>query len=354
MFTPLLENLFIYPTWSCNLSCEHCWVDKKETKTYLTIDILDEAINQAIDLGLSYIKISGGEPLLVEEITEFIIRKANKESISLSIETNGTLIDKKWAAIFAENNVSVSISIDNYDENIHDKFRGLAGSYSKSIEAIKLLNERSVQIGIVNSISSVSYNDMNKMIELSQQLNVSFLKFNPIVKVGNAKKFKEADDFIFTLTPQEMIELKNRYCDKKSFEIPVSIFLPVGLSSIKNILTSPLQGFSCANCPTLNLISILPNGDLGLCAEANRNNLLKFDNLFDNSLIDVWHNNNILEKIRDEIPDKLSGVCGKCMVKNICKGSCRAISVSDGGNINSPHPICQRLYNEKKFHLVYD
>lgn len=355
MSIPLLENLFIYPTWACNLNCEHCWVNEKEANGCLSRDMLDKAISEALDLGLTYIKISGGEPLIAGEITEFIINKVKYENVNVSIETNGTLIDERWAKIFSENEVSVSVSIDSHEESTHDRFRGLVGSFEKTINAVELLVKNDVQVGIVTSISNINYDTIEKMIELAKNLNVSFLKFNPIVKVGNAKKINQDNDFIFTLYPEEMLELRNKYCNKKSVGIPVDLFLPMGLSNIKNILSSspPIQNYSCINCPTLNLISILPNGDLGLCPEANRSELLKFDNLYNTNLRKVWIENYNLYMLRSEIPDKLSGVCGKCMIKNICKGSCRAVAVSNSGTINAPHPICQYLFDKNKFHLAY-
>ena len=354
MSIPLLKNLFIYPTWSCNLKCKHCWVNKKETDLFLSKDILDNAINEALDLGLTYIKISGGEPLLAGELIEFIINKVKNENVNISIETNATLIDDRWAKILAENEVSVSVSVDSHEESDHDRFRGIDGSFKKTINAIELLVKNDVQVGIVSSILNMDFDNIDKMIELSKDLNVSFIKFNPIVKVGNAKKINKNKDFIFALYPEEMLELRNKYCNKESLGIPVDLFLPVGLSNIKSILThSPLQGISCINCPTLNLLSILPNGDLGLCPEANRSELLKFDNLYITNLSDVWNDNSNLNKLRSEIPDRLTGVCGKCLVKSICKGSCRAVAVSSGGTINSPHPICQYLYDKNKFHLAY-
>ncbi|QUH29759.1 nucleotidyltransferase family protein [Vallitalea guaymasensis] len=102
----------------------------------------------------------------------------------------------------------------------------------------------------------------------------------------------------------------------------------------------------------LNQTKLLPSGDLGLCAEANRTSDLIFGNLFHDDIVDVWKNSDTLKEIRTLIPDKLEGVCGNCLVKNICKGSCRTIALSSFGSINSANPICQKLYDENKFHLA--
>ncbi len=43
----------------------------------------------------------------------------------------------------------------------------------------------------------------------------------------------------------------------------------------------------CANCPTFNILSVLPNGDVGLCAEAYRSNDLKFGNINQQELEEI-------------------------------------------------------------------
>ncbi|WP_113673348.1 radical SAM/SPASM domain-containing protein [Vallitalea guaymasensis] len=351
---PALENLFIYLTWDCNLNCKHCWLDKNERSSKLSIKMLNKAIEQAIELGLNYIKISGGEPLIEKEKVISIIEKASSNNIKISIETNGTKIDRQWVDVFSKNSVSVGISIDSYNASIHDHFRGKVNSFNKSIKAVELLKNKGVDVGIIHSISMYDERELKKMVAFAENYNVSYLKINPIVKIGNARHYQnEKDDFIFTISPEEMLEIKNKFSsNNKHAKVPVNIMLPVGLTNIRGIITNSSSTFSYANCPTLNLISILPSGDLGLCAEANRTSDLIFGNLFHDDIVDVWKNSDTLKEIRTLIPDKLEGVCGNCLVKNICKGSCRTIALSSFGSINSANPICQKLYDENKFHLA--
>lgn len=350
MEIPELQNLFIYPTWKCNLNCAHCWLDERESENILSIELIDSAINDALGMGLKYIKISGGEPLLTKDITEYIVKKAGENNVKVAIETNGTMIDEKWATLFAENKVQVGISIDSYKEEEHDIFRGKQGAFTESINAIKMLVGKGCSTGIIHSISTINTEEIDKMVELSKELGAKYLKLNPIVKVGKGKSFTEGNDFIFTLLPKEIIKLNNMY---RSSDLPVIVMLPVGLSSLKKIVELPAEEqFRCANCPTLNLASILPNGKVGLCAEAYRNTMMHFGDLNEVSLKEIWYNSDELKELRGVIPDNMDGVCGKCLMKNICKGSCRSISVAQYGKISSPHPICQHLYENNLFHLA--
>lgn len=351
MEIPRLEHLFFYTTWECNLRCRHCWVGKITGKpTQLTTEAAGKAIDQALALGLRHIKLSGGEPLLTRTLTRFIIEKASANGVGLNIETNGTLLDKEWADFLTANNVSVSISIDSDVEKEHDTFRGLQGAFRASLHALDLLYDRGQSAGVVMSISTPDHDKIERMIRLSAVHHAAFLKINPIVRTGRA--VKKDNEFLFTLTPEEMLEINNRYGGTRRQELPVFLMFPLGLSAVRHILQSPDEDLHCGNCPTLNLLSIMPNGDFGLCADADLHEPLHFGNLFEQDLSSVWSSHPLLLSLREVVPDQLEGVCGHCMAKAMCRGSCRAVAVTDGGKLASPHPICRRLYEEKKFPLA--
>ena len=351
MDIPRLEHLFFYTTWECNLRCRHCWVGKYTDKpAQLTVEAVGNTIDQALAFGLRHIKLSGGEPLLTRSITQFIIEKASANGVGVNMETNGTLLDEEWADFLAANNVSVSISIDSDVEEEHDAFRGMRGAFRASLCALDLMYDRGQPAGVVMSISSPDYDKIERMIRLSASHNAAFLKINPIVRTGRVAK--KDNEFLFTLTPEEMLKINNRYGGTRRQELPVFLMFPFGLSAIRHIIQSPDEALHCGNCPTLNLLSIMPNGDFGLCADAELHEPLHFGNLFEQDLSTVWLSHPELQSLREAVPDQLEGVCGQCMAKAICRGSCRAVAVSDGGKLTSPHPICRRLYEEKKFPLA--
>ena len=77
-----LTNIYFYLTEGCNFSCRHCWIasgygSQDTPPSVLNFDLFKKILQQAKPLGLSNVKLTGGEPLLhpaINEILEFIKR----------------------------------------------------------------------------------------------------------------------------------------------------------------------------------------------------------------------------------------------------------------------------------------
>jgi MoaA/NifB/PqqE/SkfB family radical SAM enzyme len=88
-----LHYLTINVTYNCNLNCIDCYNKKHfSQKKELTFKQIKNIINQAIDLGLKIILLTGGEPLLRPDIFK-IISYAKEKKLYVCLATNGLLID---------------------------------------------------------------------------------------------------------------------------------------------------------------------------------------------------------------------------------------------------------------------
>ena len=130
-------------TNKCNLKCLHCIssagrVYKKELSKKEIFKIIEEAKKEkAFTIG-----ITGGEPFLRNDIFE-IIDKIYNSGLELIITTNGTLVNKSILERIKNKVSLIRISIDHFERTKHDYFRGVKGSFQKTIliELIVLLKE---------------------------------------------------------------------------------------------------------------------------------------------------------------------------------------------------------------------
>jgi len=142
-----LNQIYFYLTEGCNLCCRHCWIAPKfqnGERVYqnLSVDLFKSVIQQAKELGLAGIKLTGGEPLLhpeIKQILEFICQ----EGIKLTLETNGILLTLELARLIARcKNPFVSVSIDSPDFRlgcdyyIHQTLNTLNHEERKKLEVI--------------------------------------------------------------------------------------------------------------------------------------------------------------------------------------------------------------------------
>lgn len=145
--------LMVDPTSACNLRCKGCWATDYSRHTHLSYQKLDELFTDARKLGIYYIFMTGGEPLMRKDDILKLCRKHNK--MCFGIFTNGTLVDEAFAdEIEKMGNVNLFLSIDGFrDEN--DMRRG-PGTFDKVITAMDILSRRDIGFGF-----SICYHSKN-------------------------------------------------------------------------------------------------------------------------------------------------------------------------------------------------
>ena len=149
MDSPRLNELYFYLTAGCNLACRHCWLapklDVDGTKyPTLPVALFEQILDEARPLGLSAVKLTGGEPLLHPQI-ERLLDAVRERGLSLRVETNGVLCTPRMAAAIAKNpSRYVSISIDGVDAATHDGVRGVPGSFELALRAVNNLVEAGI------------------------------------------------------------------------------------------------------------------------------------------------------------------------------------------------------------------
>ena len=136
-------------TSACNLHCAGCYSrenhacsDEAPVKQ-MTADEWDRIFREASEIGISFILLAGGEPLLRKDVVE---RAANHRGILFPIFTNGVFLNDQYLGIFDENrNLLPVISIEG-SETVTDARRG-KGVYRKVIDTMLRLREKQIAFG---------------------------------------------------------------------------------------------------------------------------------------------------------------------------------------------------------------
>lgn len=144
--TPIIDIAYSY---ACNLKCRHCTASRfVKKKRKLTPPDLRKISDEAHALGLCQFCISGGEPLIFKDLDE-VIRSLQPDKFHLAMSTNGHFMSKEMARRLKDIGLDkVKISLDDFDEKLHDENRNNAGAYKKAVDAMRNAKEAGLSVVI--------------------------------------------------------------------------------------------------------------------------------------------------------------------------------------------------------------
>jgi len=344
-----LNTIYLYFSGYCNLNCKHCWIEPKFKNIRKALDTREidlkyifKALKEAKDIGLKSVKITGGEPFIRADIID-LLKWLKKNNLKISIETNGTLIRERAARAIRDADVAhISVSIDGPDRKTHEALRKVNGSFEEAIKGVKLIRKYNpkLSIQIITCLWRGNFKKAEEMIYFAEKLGANSIKFNPIQSIARADFMKKNQEI---LTVKEIIVLYKKIrkikINKKFkiiFDIPPA-FKP--LDEFDKIYT----------CGIKNILGILSDGTVSMCGIGSVVDELNFGNIKYDRIKDIWKNNKIVKLLQKEIPDKLEGICGKCILKKLCLGKCRAEAYWYKGSFFAPYSFCQQAYEKGLF-----
>lgn len=135
--------LVISPTMRCNLRCYGCYAGGYSVRDDLPRELFDRVLNEAKEMGIFFITISGGEPFVSQDVLDMFEKH---QDVYFQVYTNGTLIDEPMARRLSElGNVFPAISVEGFREQT-DGRRG-EGTFEKILRAMAALREAGVLFG---------------------------------------------------------------------------------------------------------------------------------------------------------------------------------------------------------------
>lgn len=172
---PVNGSLELLPL--CNMNCDMCYIrlSSLEVKAQGGLHTVDEWIRLGREMaksGVLFLMLTGGEPLLFPEFRK-LYTELKRMGMILTINTNGTLLDKEWADFFGKYKPRrINITLYGSDDTAYEKLCHYPGGFLKAIEAIQLLRERGVDVKINGSVTKKNRDDMEAIYEIGRKLDV--------------------------------------------------------------------------------------------------------------------------------------------------------------------------------------
>ncbi len=189
----LLPRLWIYTNYDCNLSCSYCVAESYvgADRRGLELSEVCHLIDEAAELDMTEIFLTGGEPFILHDIFQMI--RYGLERMHVTVLSNGILLKGKrlqqLEALPHRDRLTIQISLDGSNAETHDFYRG-AGSWQKAIDAIKRLKAAGFHVRLGTTHTPENSHDLSAMCQLHRSLGISDEDhiIRPLVRRGFSTK----------------------------------------------------------------------------------------------------------------------------------------------------------------------
>ena len=257
-----INYLRLSVTELCNLRCRYCMpeegVCKKEHGEMLTEEEIVQAVRTAAELGITKLRITGGEPLIKKNIVSICEKTARIPGIrEVCITTNGTLLPQLAEPLHRAGVSRLNISLDTLDA---DKFRYITrvGSLREVLDGIEAALAAGYEKIKLNAVLIGGFNDdeIPALAALTEKWPVD-LRFIEMMPMYDGGDFSAGSFIPSSVVLEKLPELQ---AEERDGGVATLYRLPGAQGRIG--LISPLSCHFCGEC---NRIRLTADGKLKPC-----------------------------------------------------------------------------------------
>jgi len=303
-------------------------------------------IDQIAALKVPVFVLTGGDPIKRPDLFE-LIGHARLRGVRVSLTPSATpLLTREIVAKLKEAGLArLAVSMDGASAVTHDAFRGMSGSFARTLDAVRWANEVGLPVQINTTFSRRNIGEIDEIVALMEKLKITLWSVFFLVPTGRGKlnELLSADEFeevfakLYTLSKNASFDIKTteaqhyrrfllqqRVAERRSGldagskpdrAVDAIGRAPRGLNDGKGFLFISHKG------------EVFPSGFLPLSAGSIR----------EQDLATIYRDSPLFRDLRDT--SKLEGKCGSCEFKEICGGS-RSRAYALTGNAHAEEPCC--------------
>jgi len=348
---PTLTEFYVYVTNGCNCACRHCWIvpaDQsvaKQGKTrFIDPKLLDLAIREALPLGLTALKWTGGEPTTHPGFDQ-LLRIQKEHGLAGRVETNGMAVTPGLAELMRECGVdNVSVSLDGACAATHDHNRNVAGGFERTLGGIRSLSGAGYRPELILSLLGGNLAEIGSFLALAADLGAGAVKFNVVQPSLRGAELHATGE---VPSVHEILEIQGKVINEwqQRYDFPILIDVPMAFRPLQQLFG--VNGLS--RCGIFNILGLLANGQYALCGVGEHEAELVFGLAGCGQLETIWQAHPLLQRLRAELPDGLRGICGRCLMRGTCLGSCVATNYQHGHDLLAGYWFCEQAEVEGLF-----
>ena len=354
-------------TRACDLACLHCRAEANSHRNAgeLTFDEAHNLIQNIKAFGPPYpiLVLTGGDPAKRPDICD-IIRDARDEGLRVAMTPSATpLMTRAAVKRFAEVGlVRLAVSLDGKDAAIHDGFRGVRGSFDRTLQILDWCREFGLETQIHTTVTRHVLDDLPAIAHMIAKRGIKLWALFLLIAIGRAARgeirrlnigarqneslfhwlYELTKSAPYDVTPREGYHYRRVLLQRKAADlgIPVTELL----SEVKQKPLTPSDLAPAGTAPRIVRAPLGVNDGKGVVFISHQGDVqpsgflnLVGGNIRSESLVNIYQKSPTFLQVRDYA--QIKGKCGVCEFKFICGGS-RARAYALTGDPMRSDPYC--------------
>jgi len=351
----VINSVLVKPSGpDCNLRCNYCFYRQKAGlfagKVHRMSDrVLETLIRDCMRLGVTTFSWQGGEPTMLgidffRRVVQLEIEYGSPGTVvANALQTNGTLLDDRWAEFLAEYKFLVGLSIDG-PKRLHDHYRrdarGLQ-THDRVMKSAAVLARHGVEFNILALLNDRNVKEPEAVYSFFVGSGMRWLQFVPCIEPGG-----KGTPAPFSITPEDYAEFLVRV-----FDMWVTDFPRVSIRDFDDLLMQEMGGLpgTCTVSERCgSYVVVEHNGDV-FCCDFFVTPKFRLGNMMETPLEQLLVSEKLEEFARAKAD--LGPVCRSCPYLSLCYGGCPKHRIVLGGDIRDPSYFCaayRRLYEHSR------
>ncbi|MBA2853563.1 radical SAM protein with 4Fe4S-binding SPASM domain [Methanococcus maripaludis] len=326
-------------TMACNMRCKHCGSSCKEPlPDELSTEEAVKLARDIGDLGLKWITLSGGEPL-VRRDWPIIAQELTDNGVIPNMITNGWLFNEEILKNAEKADIgTMAISLDGLKET-HDYMR-MNGSYDRIMNAFELMQDSNVTAGAITTIHNKNINELEEIKNILIDRGVKLWQMQIGLPMGNFVNHPE-----MIIKPEDVNKVIDFAHDSLNEDIIIFPADCIGYYNLKELEVRRKAypdeyDVKWKGCTAgKRSFGVLHNGEILGCTSIRDREYIE-GSIRETPLREIWENENNFSWSRSIDKSKLGGLCNECIYGQICLGGCPNTRLTMNGTIYSENNYC--------------
>jgi PqqA peptide cyclase len=317
-------------TYRCPLHCAFCYNPTdydKHTQNELDTNSWLSVLNQARDLGAAQLGISGGEPLLRDDI-EVIVEEAHQLGYYSNLITSGVgLTDKRIDAFKRGGLDHIQLSMHDITEEINN-FITNTKTFQLKKKVAAMIKDRGYPMVLNVVIHRYNIDHIKEILEMADALGADYIELAntqyygwSLINRNQLMPSKEQVDYAEKVT--------NEFRDRAGSKMKIFFVVPDYFEE---------KPKKCMNGWGEVFMIVTANGDVLPCHSARVLPNMEFPNVKDSKIKGAWYDSPAFNKYRGD--SWMKEPCKSCPEKENDLGGCRCQAFLLTGDAESADPVC--------------